>query len=283
MIIPSLQENSMALNTDEKLLRIAYWTSMYDSNAAGIQLYRMASVSANKNFHHICKPDDRFIIFIFCLNGSCNVIYEDQKAVLSKGNAFLISTSKGYEAVSVSDNFQFCYTIMTGTLIKQLYLHQIKDRDHLTPYSPEILSLWEQIYSLAKKGWSYEREIRISCLLYNMCGELMITRNQNLGLEPAVSYMHDHYDEDIYMTSLAGMCFLGSSQFINRFKKCYGTTPVNYLTTLRIDKAKYYLLKSDKSISEIASLVGYDDASYFTRVFKRNEGMTPKEYKNRIF
>ena len=273
----------MMNNIGENLLRIAFWTSMYDADAAGITLYRMASFSADETFHFICKPDERFIVFVFCLNGSCRVTYDEKKYNLSKGNAFVVSTLKGYEVDSASDNFQFCYVTLTGTLAKQLYIHQIKDRGHIMPYNSEILALWEQIYSLAKKGWTYESEIRISCLLYSMYGELMIAKNQNTALQPAVSYMQEHYSEDIYMTDLADKCYLGSSQFIKKFKECYGVTPVNYLTALRIDKAKYYLIKTEKPVSEIASLVGFDDASYFTRVFKRSEGMTPKEYRNSVF
>ncbi len=266
-----------------KLLRIAFWTSMYDADAAGITLYRMASFSADRAFHYICKPDERFIVFVFCLNGSCNVEYDDKKYNLTRGSAFVVSTSKGYEVNNASDNFQFCYITLTGTLAKQLYIHQIKDRGHIMPYNSEILALWEQVYSLAKKGWSYESEIRISCLLYNMYGELMIAKSQNTALEPAISYMQEHYAEEIYMSELADRCFLGSSQFIKRFKEHCGVTPISYLTNLRIDKAKYYLIKTEKPVSEIASLVGFDDASYFTRVFKRSEKMTPKEYRNSVF
>jgi len=57
--------------------------------------------------------------------------------------------------------------------------------------------------------------------------------------------------------------------------------PMQYITSLRIAAAKGYLENSDKSIAEIAAAVGYENALYFSRIFKKRTGMTPSEYKQR--
>ena len=57
--------------------------------------------------------------------------------------------------------------------------------------------------------------------------------------------------------------------------------PMQYIVSLRISAAKGYLDNSDKNINEIAGIVGYDNALYFSRLFKKYTGMTPTEYKKR--
>ena len=67
--------------------------------------------------------------------------------------------------------------------------------------------------------------------------------------------------------------------FIHEFKSVMKVPPMQYITSLRIAAAKGYLENSVKSVSEIAAVVGYDNALYFSRIFKKRTGMTPKEYR----
>ena len=63
------------------------------------------------------------------------------------------------------------------------------------------------------------------------------------------------------------------------FKKSVGVNFVDYLTELRINAAKDLLKDPFLTMSEVASMVGYESANYFTRVFKKNTGITPTEYR----
>lgn len=67
--------------------------------------------------------------------------------------------------------------------------------------------------------------------------------------------------------------------FSSLFKKEIGQSTVNYITNLRISKAKELLEKTDKSVVGIAELIGYNDSNYFFRVFKKNAGVTPQQYR----
>ena len=59
-----------------------------------------------------------------------------------------------------------------------------------------------------------------------------------------------------------------------------GMPPMQYVNSYRIEKAQTLLKNTDRSITDIALAVGFDDASYFARIFKKQTGMTPREYKN---
>lgn len=58
-------------------------------------------------------------------------------------------------------------------------------------------------------------------------------------------------------------------------------TPQQYITDIRVTKAKELLLYSSFNITEIASIVGYDNSFYFSRIFKKNTALSPREYKNK--
>ena len=84
---------------------------------------------------------------------------------------------------------------------------------------------------------------------------------------------------DISLDSVAEMVNLNPTYFSALFKKELGVNFLDYLTDLRINAAKEYLTDPLKGASEIASLVGYDSAGYFTRAFKKRTGLTPTEYR----
>ncbi len=64
------------------------------------------------------------------------------------------------------------------------------------------------------------------------------------------------------------------------FKQCYGIPPLQYVTELRMTRAKNLLRDTDYSVSAIAQMIGYDNLGYFSRIFKNSTGLTAREYRN---
>lgn len=77
----------------------------------------------------------------------------------------------------------------------------------------------------------------------------------------------------------AAQCNISTHRFINVFKATTGYSPLQYLTKTRMSYAKELLLFTDLGIAEISNLCGYTDQNYFTRVFKKNIGLTPSEFR----
>ena len=65
------------------------------------------------------------------------------------------------------------------------------------------------------------------------------------------------------------------------FKREYGISPIHYVITKRIEESKYLLAETDLSMSQIAQLLGFSSLSYFSQVFRRTQGVTPMEYRQR--
>lgn len=100
-------------------------------------------------------------------------------------------------------------------------------------------------------------------------------------IERAVHYFNENYTKPISIEQYAEEHLMSVNWFIHSFKSVMKVPPMQYITSLRIVAAKGYLENSNKSIAEIATAVGYDNALYFSRIFKKRTGMTPSEYKQR--
>ena len=108
------------------------------------------------------------------------------------------------------------------------------------------------------------------------------TSNETINdIERAVHYFNDNYTKPISIEQYAEEHLMSANWFIHSFKSVMKVPPMQYITNLRIAAAKGYLDNSNKTINEIAAAVGYDNALYFSRVFKKRTGMSPSEYKNR--
>lgn len=100
-------------------------------------------------------------------------------------------------------------------------------------------------------------------------------RNQEI-----VSYLRTYYMEDISLEKLSKMFFLTREHISRTFKKETGMTLSKFVTQLRINQAKSWLLETEESIYSIATMLGYQDEKYFSKLFKKVTGMTPFEYRS---
>lgn len=98
------------------------------------------------------------------------------------------------------------------------------------------------------------------------------------AIERAVTYVRGHFAEPLTVEQLAAMSGIGRWQFSELFRRITGEKPLDYLNTLRMNRAKELLLLTDEPLREIARSVGFRDECYFNRRFSRSFGCSPKQY-----
>ena len=98
-------------------------------------------------------------------------------------------------------------------------------------------------------------------------------------VEGVCRYLEQHYSEEISIADLSEEFFLAPNYIAKRFKEKKKVTILQYLENIRIGKAREYLKMTEYSVSEIAALVGYNDANYFTRAFRKVCDMSPREFR----
>ena len=94
-----------------------------------------------------------------------------------------------------------------------------------------------------------------------------------------VEYLNEHIEEHLTLDTLTKEFSINRNKLNELFMKQASMTALNYLLNLRIDLAKLLLTKTEIPINEISSRVGYPDSNYFTKVFNKNTGKTPSEYR----
>lgn len=120
---------------------------------------------------------------------------------------------------------------------------------------------------------------------------LLISRQTPIGIssqnrmlqkemEEATQYFSEHFTEEISIEQYAMDKHLSTSWFIRSFKRYNGVTPMQYILNLRITNAKTLLRTTTYSVAEVASIVGYDNPLYFSRLFKKQTGLPPSEFRN---
>lgn len=90
---------------------------------------------------------------------------------------------------------------------------------------------------------------------------------------------HNYMIRDISLDSVSQILNINASYFSVLFKRAFGVNFVDYLAELRMNAAKALLLDPMRSTAEVANMVGYESANYFTRAFKKKVGMTPTDYR----
>ena len=98
----------------------------------------------------------------------------------------------------------------------------------------------------------------------------------------AVEYIRLNYAEPLSITKIASQFGLGRRRFTYLFERHTGMSPIHYLTECRIRRSKELLQTCRCSIARVAECVGYPDSFYFSRVFKRQTGLSPTEFRERL-
>ncbi|MBW7460623.1 AraC family transcriptional regulator, partial [Paenibacillus sepulcri] len=151
---------------------------------------------------------------------------------------------------------------------------------HETGGLPELKGVLEKINELRSSelmlDWleSMAREVRTRYL-----ESKSPSRNE---IDAVLDYIHDHFTEELMMYDLAASLHMSESKFSKLFKKQAGKSFMDYITELRINKAKELLLDPEVRIGEIALMVGYQETRYFSQLFKKTTGMTQKSFRRKL-
>ncbi len=122
--------------------------------------------------------------------------------------------------------------------------------------------------------------IRWNTYVVNKVFDSVADRNKGAGItDVMIDYIRNHYEENITRNTLAELVHFSPEYVGKMFKKEMGVNITDYINTLRINKAKNMIASTHYKIVDIALMVGFENMSYFSSVFKKYEGISPAEYK----
>jgi len=153
-----------------------------------------------------------------------------------------------------------------------------------TEGNTEIQNLFTELVNSYRSG--REHDYNCLSLLYSIMAllqkQLQFPEKKSIPkrMRLAKSFIDKNYNENISVGSLAYASGVSDVHFRNEFKKCFGYSPLVYIKKVRIDNAKLLLRSGYYSVSDVATMCGFDSISYFSYEFKRLTGKSPREYLN---
>ncbi len=149
--------------------------------------------------------------------------------------------------------------------------------------------LWKSMISLQREkpfAWELDMRSAMLSLLKRLITDMNpdgqpASREKMTHFSAITAYLANHLGEDLHFEALAQMFGYSYTNFRRSFKEMCGKTPHEYLTELRLDRATALLESGTYTVSEVAWMVGFEDSSYFTRLFRQHKGVTPKAVKNK--
>ncbi len=173
--------------------------------------------------------------------------------------------------------------MMLGQLLAKDDMEAVKEKvslicDEYMLDEEKLLSELKKIKKIDSRFIDSAVSIMSMCACYLYYNRIIKNKSSMLSYEIR-TYIETHLSEELSIQQLCDRFFVSKTKLYHLSQKDFGMGISDYIRRLRLEKAKLLLQKEDKSISNIAFSVGFKDANYFTRIFKKYENMTPKAYK----
>ncbi len=167
----------------------------------------------------------------------------------------------------IRDDMRVFY-VGTSLEYTRIFKRTITELQRRQPYYQEVLVLLlRQLFIAIHRKVTKERKLR---------NEYMDTE-----MDIAAQYFNDNYNTDIHIEDYAASRGMSVSWFIRNFKQYTGSTPMQYIVSIRITNAQMLLETTSYSVSEIGRIVGYENPLYFSRLFHKQIGFSPSEYRKK--
>lgn len=173
------------------------------------------------------------------------------------------------ENVSVLKEFYQSVLILVANKYRQ-HNYEIPEilKEELYPYSLERCMNRQEIQ---KKMYEFTRLIHEKILQESQKNELV---------EQVIEYLEYHYAEEMNLNDIANEFFVAPNYLYKKFKEKKDMTVMQYLENIRMHKAEELLRNTNISVTAVAGMTGYNDSNYFARIFKKNYGLSPREFRN---
>lgn len=212
--------------------------------------------------------------------------------IVEKGNMILFRPKEPQVYYYyVKDKTEVYWVHFTGWKVEEyLERYELPKKENViyTGLSPDYPWIYNQIIrELQLQRENYEDMIslymhHIFITINRYIKEARQTKNETINdIERAVHYFNENFSKQISIEQYANEHLMSVNWFIHSFKNVMKVSPLQYIVSLRIDAAKGYLEKTGKNVAEISNAVGYDNALYFSRLFKKYTGLSPSEYKKK--
>lgn len=272
------------------------------SSESDYYVYLPSAAAQNAFFYPICtghffyEPGyilrrntfDSFLI-MYIHSGQLTLEYSNTKQIVTAGNFVLLDCYKPH-AYYTDIGWESFWCHFDGPTARAHYDLIVSHLGHVFSF-PDPYPIFNKLLTLFQTfhNGSAIKEPQLSKQITDMLTMLLlytpskpdITARTNV-IEDIVSYIHEHYTENLSIQELADRAMLSQYHFIRIFKKETGFTPHEYIRNIRLSTAKYMLKTTLLPVKDICFRTGFSNESVFCTAFKKVLGITPSEYRDTI-
>lgn len=229
-------------------------------------------------------------LFFIILSGSGRLEYENAAYPLHAGDCVFLDCKKAYAHSTSEDLWTLMWVHFYGPNVKNIY-EKYTERGGAPWFHAknrqEYERLLDEIYHIAESA-AYLRDMKITEKLTSLLVLLMeeswhpenrkeVAKKQNL--QAVKEYLDQHYAQPISLDFLAERFYINKYYLTRIFKEQFGVSVNHYLLEVRITRAKQLLRFTDMTVEAVGAACGIEDANYFSRVFKKTEGISPGKFR----
>lgn len=234
-------------------------------------------------------------ILIYCVEGSGQATINNVKYTITAGEFFILPATLGHSYAADKDHAWTIYWMHFKGRIGDAICEQLHRRFNsykgAVNYSEKRIALFEEIYTNLERGYSNENISYANMCLWHYLASFLfdnkfnsISRDETGDVSSvAIDFMQQHLNRSLTLTEIARKVNLSVSHFAAIFHKKTGFAPIEYFNHLKIQKACQYLQFTEHRVNEISNHLGIEDCYYFSRLFKKLMGISPNEYRKRMF
>lgn len=238
--------------------------------------------------HQMARRQNSNYLLIYCTAGKGTLTSDDRKYQISSGDLILLERDHAHSYQADADDPWTIYWLhYDGKLADEFYRHT-----HITTpvlnigVQPRIVRIFDGLSELRRSTYQLAEFIQGSHQLQAMLSYMaLLVRQQRpqsgktLDWERLRAIMQEHIHGQLNLDALAASATLSKYHFTKKFKALSGQSPIQYFINMKIQRACYLLDSTSQPVKQVAAAVGYDDAYYFSRLFKKVIGLSPSEYR----
>ncbi|RVT73341.1 AraC family transcriptional regulator [Flavobacterium sufflavum] len=225
-------------------------------------------------------------IFLYCLEGEGWIKINGKTINLKPNTAFIIPENTAHKyGSSLKDAWSIYWIHFSGNYAATLYKRFSTPGDEAIKiaFDESRINLLNEIIKLLENDFSDEKieltHFKLIAFLSSLCYSNTLNNTIEDKISHSIAFMKTHLKQVLSIETLANQAFYSVSRYSELFKQKTGYSPIQFFIRLKIQKSCEYLNFTNLNIKEICKEVGFDDPYYFSRMFKKQIGLSPMQYK----
>ncbi len=246
----------------------------------------LAGISYCDGTYHIKRKRSQLTVMEYVLEGEGYIIKGDKKITVTADKIYILKAGDEHNYYSSADNpWKKVFINISGDFSLTL-LEKYGIADDTVFEGKKFKYIFERIKNaVLTNDKSASCHAMLCAAYYEILANLAIAKNHMPENSEAVElkrYLDINTNRIVKNSELAAVIYRSQDYIIKLFTKQYGTTPYEYQINEKMAIAERLLKSTHLSISEISAKIGYSDAHYFSGLFKKRHGMSPKEYRKSV-